>query len=72
MTPRYVIVCRAQVDPDCYHGSPTARQFDEDLPMDEDGTYDGSSIVCDACYIALGTPLNADLPAAIARARGRQ
>jgi hypothetical protein len=52
-----VIRCRARLaDVDCYDGSPTSRQFGEedgDLPMSYDGTYDGSTIVCDACYIAL-------------------
>ena len=24
--------------------------------MSEDGTYDGSSVICDACYMTLGQP----------------
>jgi len=51
----FTIVCRAKVSPECYDGDPTERQFGEDLPMREDGTYDwmGNTIVCDPCYIML-------------------
>ena len=47
-------------------------QFGDDLSMRADGTYDGQSIVCDACYVQLtpsGVALNDELPVAIAEAR---
>jgi hypothetical protein len=75
MADRYTISCRAQVVPECYHGAPTRKQFAEDLPQSEDGTYDGSTIVCDPCYIALmpltpsGRGQHHELPAAIEKAR---
>lgn len=63
--------CRARVHADCYHG-----RDDQDIYYDEswrtDGTYlrDSDSVVCDACYIALGTPDNGpELEDAIAQAR---
>jgi hypothetical protein len=76
----YIIVCRARVDPECYHGQPTAVQFlDENLPMTEDGTYEndgeGGSVVCDPCYIRVapltpsGRALLHELPEAIRMAR---
>ena len=37
--------------------------------MDADSTFDGETVVCDSCYIALGTP-NASDPATIAGGRG--
>ena len=36
--------CRAKVSDDCEDGEITAD------PMDDDGTYDGATIVCGACY----------------------
>lgn len=68
----HLIACRARVVAGCYDGTPTRRQFGDDLPMDEDGTYDGSTIVCDACYVYLvprtpsGQGLHHELTAAIA------
>ena len=47
------IVCRAKIAEGCLNGRPSAEQFGEDLPLDEDSTFDGESIVCDVCYIAL-------------------
>lgn len=44
------IVCRLKVADACYDGRPTSVQFGEDLPMSGDGTFDGVSIACDACY----------------------
>lgn len=67
------IICRARVSRDCFHGHPSEAQFGEDLPLD--GTFDGTSIVCDACYVKLmpltpsGRALHHELPAAIERAR---
>lgn len=69
------IVCRARVSAACLHEQPTAGQFGEDGPLSEDGTFDGTSIVCDPCYIALmpltpsGQALNHELPDAISQAR---
>lgn len=69
------IRCRAQISERCLDGHPTRMQFGDDLPMAEDGTYDGQSIVCDACYVQLmpltpsGAALNDELPAAIAQAQ---
>lgn len=64
------IACRAQVSERCYHGRKAAGVY-PDGPED-DGTYDPSdgTVVCDPCYIALGQPLNAEIPGAIAAARG--
>ena len=57
----YSIVCRARLSEACLHGSATAAQFGEDLPMASDRTYlppedllgdaAGGSIVCDSCYV---------------------
>ena len=71
----HVIRCRARVHERCYDGRPTEVQFDEDLPMSEDGTWDGETIVCDACYVALmphtasGRGLRHELDGAIAKLR---
>jgi hypothetical protein len=65
------IVCRAKVSDECYDGKPTSVQFEDDEPMSADGTFDGRSIVCDACYTMLipltpsGSALNEELPEAI-------
>ena len=65
------IHCRAHVSRDCEHGRPEVPESE----MWTDGTYDGASIVCDFCFMALMplTPsrraLNHELPAAIATAR---
>lgn len=71
----HLIRCRARVVATCYDGRPTSVQFGEDLPMTEDGTFlptqGGGSLVCDPCYINLGTPLNADLEQAISARKGR-
>jgi hypothetical protein len=75
----YRIRCRAKVTGECYDGDPTAKQFfGQDLPMSEDGTFDGTSIVCDACYVYLmprtpsGRALHHELPAAIEAIHRRQ
>jgi hypothetical protein len=81
MSDETIIRCRAKLpDADCYDGSPMTRQMpvepDEDDPtMAEDGTFDGRSIVCDACYVRLmpftrsGQALHDELPEAIATYR---
>lgn len=77
MSGRHKIVCRARVSDACYDGQPTTKQFGEDDPMDDDGTFDGSSIVCDACYVALmpytrsGQGLAHELPGAIRHLRAQ-
>lgn len=73
----HTIVCRAKLGPSCLHGQPTAVMFDEDLEMDEDGTFDGSSLVCDPCYVRCiaaspsGRGLNHELAATIAALKAR-
>jgi hypothetical protein len=76
---RTIIVCRARVSRACLHGQPSRKQFGAgymegvpDPPLSEDGTFDGESICCDPCYLALGGPLNAELPGAIERWRDRR
>jgi len=50
-----MLKCRAQISPACYHGKSEALIYGG-LDMSEDGTYDGSSVICDACYMTLGQP----------------
>jgi hypothetical protein len=44
--------------------------YDSDEGMADDGTWDGETVVCDSCYIALGQPTSSD-PATIAGGKGR-
>ena len=62
-----VLRCRARVATACYNG----RRF---TGWREDGTYRRSddTIVCDACYIALGTPEKRYLERAIIQALAAQ
>jgi len=54
-----LIVCRAKLSAACYDGAPTTTQFgepdegEEPETMAGDGTFDGESIVCDACYMVV-------------------
>jgi len=66
------IVCRSRKAPDCYHGKPTTETAmdPEGDGMAEDGTWDGESVICDACYIAIGMPTSND-PASLAGGKGR-
>lgn len=72
-----IIKCRARVTDTCLHDRSSRLQFGEDAPLDEDGTFDGSTIVCDACYMRLcqltpsGAGLRHELDAAIVLARSR-
>lgn len=72
------IRCRARIAGRCLDGQPTRAQFGDDLSMRADGTYDGESIVCDACYMQLmpftasGRGLYDELDAAIEQVRGQQ
>ena len=69
------LVCRAKISPACYDGQDGKQLFGDDWGMAEDGTYDGETIICDPCYIALmpytpsGKALGSELPAALERAR---
>jgi hypothetical protein len=49
------IRCRSKKSLDCYDGKEEATIYGED-GQEEDGTWDGESVVCDACYIAIGQP----------------
>lgn len=56
------IRCRAHVSSACYEGKPSAHIYGEDEPgMAGDGTYDGETVICDACYLKLGGPTHAEL-----------
>lgn len=53
-----VIRCRATLVPACYDGEPSGPVYDDDeedgvTGMAGDGTWDGQSVICDPCYIAL-------------------
>lgn len=51
------INCRSRKSPACYHGKSVYTIYDPDGPgMSEDGTWDGQSVVCDACYLYIGQP----------------
>lgn len=64
---RAEVRCRARLVNDCAHGRPE----NPEEPMPEDGTFDGESVVCWACYVAVmpftpsGQALNEELPAGI-------
>lgn len=60
--------CRSRLSEHCYHGRPSDEVYPDD-GMSDDSTYDGQTVVCDACYIALGQPTSGD-PASIAGGRG--
>lgn len=80
--PSTIIRCRAKINPDCYDGKPSLRQFGYDAPLQEDGTFWQETIICDPCYIHLmpytpsGRGLREELKgesldAAIAAAKGQ-
>jgi hypothetical protein len=50
------IVCRVKKSPRCYDGRPSFPIYDEEEGMSGDGTFDGRSVICDACFIAIDTP----------------
>lgn len=69
-----LIRCRARIADECLNGR------DElivavGFKMQDDGTWDGETIVCDPCYAALmphtesGKALQEEIPAAIAKLR---
>jgi hypothetical protein len=47
------IRCRARIADDCYHDRECVEVYGDDS-MSGDGTFDGESVVCDACYITGG------------------
>lgn len=66
--------CRAQVHDACYHGRTDTKVVYGGDSWRTDGTYlaESDSVVCDACYIKLGTPDNGpELEGAIAEMRAR-
>lgn len=66
------INCRSKRSPNCYHGKLTidSAMDPEGDGMAEDGTYDGESVVCDACYIDIGMPTNNENPGLVAGGKG--
>jgi hypothetical protein len=45
-----IVKCRAQVSLDCYNGK-NISVYNKENPTQEDGTWNGSSVICDACYL---------------------
>lgn len=66
------IKCRARASKDCLHGKPTVETSmdPEGDGMAEDGTWDGETVVCDFCYIAIGMPVNNANPGSVAGGKG--
>lgn len=50
-----ILKCRAKLSDSCYDGRECVHIYGEDS-MEDDGTFDGESVVCDACYIKGGQP----------------
>lgn len=50
------IACRSRLSKACYHGQDEEGIYGEN-GQDSDGTWNGETVICDACYIALGQPL---------------
>lgn len=66
------INCRARKSPKCEHGRPTgASDMNSDGDgMCEDGTWDGETVVCTACYIAIGMPVENRNPGSVWGGKG--
>lgn len=66
------INCRGPRAKGCIHGKPTVESDmdPEGDGMAEDGTWDGESVVCTACYIAIGMPTNNANPGLVGRGKG--
>ncbi len=66
------IQCRAQLGSRCQHDEPDALLGDG---WRDDGTYDGETIICDPCYLAVmkaspsGKALTEEIPEALRQAR---
>ncbi len=50
------IVCRVRRAPDCHNGRESADIYGGE-GMAGDSTFDRRSVICDACYIAIGMPV---------------
>ena len=48
------IRCRSKKSKHCYDGKPESSVYEDG--MEDDSTFDGSTVCCDACYIAIGQP----------------
>jgi len=46
--------CRSGASKDCYDGLSESAIYEDG--MADDGTFDGQTVCCDACYIAVGMP----------------
>ena len=67
------INCRVRTAKGCTHGKSTATDSGMDPEGDgmcEDGTWDGESVVCTACYIEEGMPVNNANPGSILGGKG--
>ena len=53
--PERLIRCRSRASDECYDGKPEAAIYEDG--QEDDGTWDGETVVCDACYIAIGQPV---------------
>lgn len=71
------IACRAKVHDDCCDGKPLSVSYEDVDDYHDDGTFDGKSVVCNACYVALmpytrsGRAENHELPRAIEHLRSQ-
>lgn len=45
------VICRAQISLECLHGASLPDTYPDGL--NDDSTFDGRSVVCDPCYIAI-------------------
>jgi hypothetical protein len=63
------IVCRSRKASACYHDRDSGPVYGDE-GMAGDSTYDGQSVVCEACYIAMAMPV-VDDPASLAGGAGR-
>lgn len=65
------INCRVRAE-GCKQDTPTteAGMDPEGDGMAEDSTWDGETVVCDVCYIAIGMPVNNVNPGAVAGGKG--
>lgn len=66
------INCRVRKSPNCDHGKLTgASGMDSDGDgMCEDGTWDGETVVCTSCYIAIGMPVCNSNPGSVGEGKG--
>ena len=65
------IRCRVRGET-CEHGRPSIEVYDSGT-IAGDGTFDGETVVCDACYTALGCPTEpSGDPALLAGGKGRR